>query len=326
MTPAHGNDSPTGSAHEHDRTDPPTAPIPLPRRRRSPRVRARRRLPRHPRPARPSTVWPCAQGDLRDGTGLLADWLLTAVVKIVTTYTRPGQRVLLLDPAPYLAKPSSWSLIGGRSQPWPGPYAGLHEAGWTVVRLGRGVQTLTDVSRLGAARGRSGGASAESESGLRLGPNRLTEDEAAGPFADRRCGADSAVTGTSPDRYDLVVAAAEPCTAHWFRPVDWPSLLTPSGTLAVVTQGDRSSGRLVDPAGSIVRAARQAGLRYLDRIALLRVPVRDGALAEAPAARTRPQVSPRALAQHVQVHDDLFVFTRQPAPNTAAGEVETSDE
>lgn len=330
MTPTHGNGSPGDGSQEHRPTDPPTVPIPLPQRRRTPRLRALRLTLRHSRPARPNTVWPCAQDDLREGTGLLANWLLTAVIKIVTTYTQPGQRVLLLDPAPYLAPPASWSPTGRPSQARPGPYAGLPEAGWTVVRLGRGVQTQTAFAHPDPVDEPAGAAAVESESGLRPNPDSPTTNQPARPSTDRRTGSDPTTTGVGPDRYDLVITVADPSTLDWFRPADWAGLLTPTGTLAVITHGGRSRDRLTDPAGSLERAAHRTGLRYLDRIALLRVPVRDGALAVAtPAPHPRlpgPARPPATPARHSQVHDDLLVFTRQPALTDAADGEETSDD
>lgn len=330
MTPTHGNDSPGDDSQEHGPTDPPTIPIPLPQTRRAPRLRTLRLALRHPRPARPSTVWPCAQDDLREGTGLLANWLLTAVIKIVTNYTQPGQRVLLLDPAPYLAPPAQWPATAVRTRPWRGPYAGLLEAGWTVVRLGRGIQTQTAVALPNPVGEHPVDTPAESESGPGLPADGPTADHPVGPSADRVADPDPAATAHGPDRYDLIITAAEPHTLDWFHPTDWTGLLTPNGTLAVITHGDRSNGRLADPAGALVRTAHHAGLRYLDRIALLRVPVRDGALAAAtPTTRDGSQASPgrsTTAIRHTQVHDDLLVFAAQPAPSaTAAGE-ETSDD
>ena len=330
MTPTHGNGSPGDNSQEHSPNDPPTIPIRLPQPRRTPRLRTLRLSLRHPRPARPSTVWPCAQDDLREGTGLLTNWLLTAVIKIVTTYTLPGQRVLLLAPAPYLAPPASWPTTAVRNRPQPGPYAGLHEAGWTVVRLGRGIQTQIAVAHPDPVGDHAVDVPAESESGPGLPADSPSADHPVGPSADRRPEPDSTATGHGPDRYDLIITAVEPHTLDWFRPTDWNDLLTPTGTLAVVTHGDRRSGPLADPAGALVRAAHHAGLRYIDRIALLRVPVRDGALAAtAPATGDRSQApSGRATTsvRHTQVHDDLLVFTNQPAPSSAADGEETSDD
>jgi hypothetical protein len=217
---------------------------------------------------------------------------LTAIVKIVTTYTRPGQRVLLVDPAPYLAPPVSWPA-SGHARSRPGPYAGLQEAGWTVVRLGRGVRTQTAV------------ADPEPPGGL---------------------GSSPVVASADANRYDLVITAVEPRALDWFRPAGWADLLTSTGTLAVITRSHRERDRLTDPAGRLVRAAHQAGLRYLDRIALLRVAVRNSALAvEAPAAQLGSQAS-AASVRHLAAHDDLLVFTHRPAPMPAIEREETSDE
>ncbi|MFC0107955.1 hypothetical protein [Kibdelosporangium aridum] len=324
MTPADGNDS-----QEHRRTDPPT--IPLPQRRRAPRLSTLCLAPRHPRPARPSTVWPCAQDNPREGTGLLANWLLTAVIKTVTSYTDPGQRVLLLEPAPYLTSPVSWSATANRKRSLPGPFSGLHEAGWTVGRLGRGIQTQTAVARPDPVGKHTIDVQAESESGPGLTKKSPSSEQTVGPSADRGREPDSAPTAHGPDRYDLIITAADPRTLDRFHPTDWADLLTSTGTLAVITRGDRSSGgRLADPAGALVRAAHRAGLRYLDRITLLRVPVRDGALAAAaPVAYDRSQApSDRSttFVRHLQVHEDLFAFTRQSAPTGMADGEEISDD
>ncbi|MFC5091466.1 hypothetical protein [Amycolatopsis plumensis] len=268
---------------------------------------------RRSRTARPSTVWTCAQDELLGGTGLLASWLLTAVVKIVTAYTQPGQRVLLLTPAPYLEPSTSSSPIGDRHRSRPGPYGGLHEASWTVVRLGRRVQTQTAVAPQDPIGEHHGDALAGAESGLGPrsgGPTGV--GVVASPARDRP-GPDTTATGVGPDRYDLIITASGPRPGDWFRPADWADALNPTGILAVITHGDRVEGRLIDPAGSLVRAAQDAGLRYLDRIALLRAPVRNGALAAAvPAAQLA--VPP---ARHARVHDDLLIFARKQVSEAA---------
>ncbi|WP_090066905.1 hypothetical protein [Lentzea flaviverrucosa] len=152
--------------------------------------------------------------------------------------------------------------------------------------------------------------------------NSPTTDHLVAPSPYANSEPDPAPSRPSPDAYDLVIAAAEPATLDRLRPADWSSLLTPAGILAVITHGDRSGNRLVDPASSLVRAADQAGLRYLDRIALLRAPVRDTALAvAAPTSHTCSHTATRPFAtpvRHVQVHDDLLVFTRKL---TADGQV-----
>lgn len=330
MTPTHDNDSPGNDSQEHGHTDHPI-PIPPPRRRRAPRLRTVRFALRHRlRPARLSTVWPCVQDDLREGTGVLADWLLAAIIKIVTTYTQPGQRVLLLDPVPYLAPPMSGPAMMVGNQHQHSPYTGLREAGWTVVRLGRGIQTRTALAHLDPDGGHTADALSESESGPGLRTESPSAGHRVGPSADWSREPDSATIGRSPDCYDLIITAADPRTLDWFHPTDWAGSLTSTGTLAIITRSDCSGGRLVDPAGSLVCAAVRAGLRYLDRIALLHVPVRDGALAvAAPTAQDRsqpPSGQATTSVRHIQVHEDLLVFTRQPALIGTADAEETSDD
>jgi hypothetical protein len=203
---------------------------------------ARRRV----RLGRFATVWPCAQDDTPHATGALAGWLLNAVIKIVTTYSMPGNRVLLLTPSPAVM----------RSPRRLGPYSGLFEAAWSVIRLGRGVRTGL------AARIEQPGSVMEGPTGL----------------------------------FDVIIAAADPHDLVAMRPTSWSRLLTPSGVLVVITHGDKYDGRHVDPAGALIAVARADGLRYLDHIVALRLPV-DPAQSDVSA----PVVSVRA-------HADVHVF------------------
>jgi hypothetical protein len=198
-----------------------------------------------------------------------------------------------------------------------------------VVRLGRGVQTQTAVARSDLVGEQPRLAATESGSGVRPSTDIPTVDQLAGSSAHREPDPDLHETGVGSDRYDLVITAAEPCTLGWFCPADWADLLTQTGTLAVITHGDRSAGRLTDPADSLVRAGSHAGLHYFDRIALLRTRIRDSALSVGGSAvQARSQTAPRplgTLVRHVQVHDELLVFSRQPALTMAADGQERSD-
>jgi hypothetical protein len=274
---------------------------------------------RHSRPNRPASVWLCAEDELREGTALIAQWLLTAIIKIVTAYTAPGQRVLLFDPAPHITPPAGWPSTVAGHRPGHGPYAGLLEAGWTVVRLGRGVHTETAAALPDRFGDSVAGASPGSESGPGPHAPSPASDRLDGGGADRQSGPDIAGTAYGPDRFELIITAAEPHTLVALQPTDWAGLLTPTGTLAVVTHGDNSGGWFVDPAGPLVRAAHHAGLHFADRIALLRVPIRDTALAvtgssmhDRPASPPGP---PTTSVRHARAHDDLFLFTRRPAAN-----------
>ncbi|GHH62387.1 hypothetical protein [Lentzea cavernae] len=238
-----------------------TAPVQLSR-----LQRAHRRFPLRRRgSSRLSTVWLCAQDDLCGGTGLLANWLSVAIVKIVTTYTRPGNRVLLVEPTPS----GTCTASALHNESCSSPYAGLHEAAWTVVRLGRGVQTQTDFR-----------------------PSLV-------------------------DLFDLIITATG--TGSWHEPnlTGLADSLTSAGTLAVIARGERAT----DPAGSLVRSGRHAGLRFVDRIALMRTPADERSpTTGTPLSDVRASSPMRFQAsrvRHTPAHDDLFVFARQPSLTAA---------
>ncbi|HVV12136.1 hypothetical protein [Amycolatopsis sp.] len=322
-----GHDGATsGSPHTRrpERTRGSVSPLGRARRPRTPRLTLRHR------PL--STVWPCGQGEHRDGTGLLADWLLTAVVKIVTTYTEPGQRVLLLaSPGGSLRTASAPAEVGsGRGH---GPYAGLQEAAWTVVRLGRGIQTYTagpieSPTADGIAErsmppvhapesdGDLGRTDQDPVRGGRSGP-RAAIASASGPAADPS------------ERFDLIITAVDPHAPGWVHAWDWDRLLAFHGTLAVVTHGDHRAGRLTDPTGALVRLIQQTGLTYRDHAALLWVPVRQDALdigaGSATGCLAAPGRAAGAPSTPARVHSDLLVFTRFPAAPTTSADTETSD-
>jgi hypothetical protein len=318
-----------------------------PRRLRAPRLTVAHSLPLRRSRRGLSTVWPCAQGEHRDGTGLLADWLLTAVVKIVTSYTEPGQRVLLLAPPPgacgCVSGPPAVGAVRSHG-PYGDLYIGLHEAAWTVVRLGRGIRTHTasplgdppDAGIAGQADppvrmpeldGHIGGADPAPADIGRSDSHAHTELAAAPTIAP------TAVHGAdSPDLFDLIITTVAPHASRWMHAWGWDGLLTPHGTLTVITHSDRRGGWLVDPTGSLVHHVRRAGLTYRDHVALLRVPVRQGALDTGTGSTpdTRPVPASAvdgsgASIESAPVHSDLLVFTKREAAGTATGPVETSD-
>jgi hypothetical protein len=77
--------------------------------------------------------------------------------------------------------------------------------------------------------------------------------------------------------------------------------LRPGGVLAVITGPAAPGGQRVGTAGSIVAAARAAGLVYAQHIVLVRAAIDGDRLAPA-AGPAAPAGSP--------VHDDLFIFTK----------------
>ncbi|MCO1575909.1 hypothetical protein M8C13_09080 [Crossiella sp. SN42] len=310
MTPING---PAGRGPDPDRTRPPRH-----------RPFHRRRF-RHGRAGggvpETTTVWACGQGEHHLGSGPLADWLHTAIAKIVRTYTRPGHRVLILTP-PTAPRTAPADTPPGR---WHSPrtlYAGLTETAWIIQRLGRSVRTHT------------AGPTPE------LTPDSTTQTllgrpvRPAGPAPDRSPSPPETAPARpavrtrlhSPQgRFDLIITAAWPRDPRWLAHPEWTELLTPTGTLTVITHSDRREGVLVDPTSAIVRAAARRGLRYLDHAALLETPIQQekstatpGGLASRRAAVRR---EPGARIPVVRVHSDLLVFT---ASTNGHGQ-ETSD-
>ena len=81
-------------------------------------------------------------------------------------------------------------------------------------------------------------------------------------------------------------------------------VLRPGGVLAVIAGPAADGGTLTDTAGSVVAAARAAGLVYAQHIVLVRAEIDGDRLA--PAAPIAGADAPGGS----QVHDDLLVFTK----------------
>lgn len=215
-------------------------------------VASGRNTARASRPRGHGTVWACAEEEVPAGTGRLASWLLNAVIKVVTTYTAPGDRVLLVEPAPGMRR----SRV----------YGGLLEAVWPVVRLGRGVraQQIGEIGKPGSS------------------------------------------TAGEDDLFDAVIVAAEPDVLMRIGPTHSARVLTPCGVLAVITHAGQSTMGFVDSTAGLVRLVQVDGLRYLDRVVLLKVPT-----CAVPAPHgTSSEVDVAAVAVWARVHADLHVFVR----------------
>ncbi|HVK26234.1 MAG TPA: hypothetical protein VM677_33185 [Actinokineospora sp.] len=261
--------------------------------------RARRRARRPARQARPATVWQCGGDDPRDGTAVLSGWLLNAIVKIVTGYSRPGDRVLLLAPPPIPSGPLRWTRVGRGT----GPYDGLHEAAWTVARLGRGIQTWTarpphtDVDFHPAsdpADEPAHPADRRSASGPRADHSRqparpeLTADSSTEPLPLRAVG----------DRFDVVITTVAIDHPYWTRDIDWDALLTPRGITAIITHSDSRGTRCTHPTSTLVSTLSDCGLGWLDHVILLET---------LPDPDHQPAASGTG---HRRAHHDLLLFAR----------------
>jgi hypothetical protein len=232
-------------------------------------------------PDRLATVWPCPPPDDTDDRPH-AGWLPAAVARIVTTYTRPGDRVLVLS-APAGDGPT---VDGDDSQRGLGRSDDPAEAAWTVARLGRAVHTRTAPTARPSARPGPG-----SRSGPGLAP-------AVAPASGARTGPD--LDGiTDADRFAVAVAVTGPASAGWLDQIAWAGLLAPTGILAVITHSDSRGGWLIDPVVDLTAAAGRAGLALVHRFVLL----------ELPLSQLDQPVSPlpaRVVAR--RVHSDLLLF------------------
>jgi hypothetical protein len=308
----HGGTQPgTGSRPaRRSRTGEPVAP-----RRRiraagsSPRAGASRRAPT----PTPATVWTV---DPTPG-GASGAWPLTVVQRVVSAFSEPGDRVLLLTPAP------------------PDPAA-------PDAELTAALEAVCRADRLGAtaeqpAMHPTGPTSAPrpplpywADVFHTEHPATLTaEADPADPTADDR--GDHLRLGTEPAVADLVIASVgpdSPLDAH-FGLVCAARLRT-GGILAVLTHSDWTRGRLVGPTGPIVAAAQNADLLYLQHIVVVHAAVRDGAFvldSDSPLAedeqRGRHRAAARGLpAPHRRIHTDLLVFAKprdhDPSPTSPA--------
>jgi hypothetical protein len=90
-------------------------------------------------------------------------------------------------------------------------------------------------------------------------------------------------------------------------------VLRPGGVLAVITSPAAPGGTLTDTAGSVVVAARAAGLVYAQHIILVRAAIDGDRLV--PAGPGPGPAAPGGRA----VHDDLVVFTKPGTPVSPQG-------
>ncbi|MGO1053262.1 hypothetical protein [Crossiella sp. CA198] len=232
------------------------------------------------------------------------DWLLSTIVKIVTSYTCPGDRVLLLA-VPRPATPGD--RLGAARVRTPRErreYDGLLDARWAVFRLGRTAQTCTDAAGANhAVDAAAGVVDTESSPGPRTtrtaarGVGERNSDQTSRGAVDR--GADSV---------DLIITAVEPTVPHHLGLRRWTNRLTGRGMVVVITHSHHDGSGLHDPTGAVVRSARRSGLHFLDHIAVL------GAV-----TMQQRSESSTPTASSAKSFSDILVFTAAPPGTTVRG-------
>jgi len=93
--------------------------------------------------------------------------------------------------------------------------------------------------------------------------------------------------------------------------------LTFGGVFAVYTCSDWSTGRLTDPSESLIAAAQNADLLYLQHIVTLHVPIKNGHLRPPPEPDDKHggqgARNPGSRPVHARVHGDVLVFAQARA-------------
>jgi hypothetical protein len=217
----------------------------------------------------PLSIWPGlpGPGGTRDGAPCGGPVTTAAARRVIDTFSVPGDLV---------------AAAGGCS-------SAVAEA---AAAAGRPVLALVPDGRSGyplpvpypAARLRPGGPA------LVLAPGNPVTGQAALAIAGCSPGC-RAASGQDDQDAGLLFAACE-------------RVLRPGGVLAVIAGPAAPGGTLTDTAGSVVAAARAAGLVYAQHIVLVRAAIDgDRLIPAAPGAgAAAPGGSP--------VHDDLLVFTK----------------
>lgn len=297
----------------------------------------------------PTTVWTAGATPI----DLTATWPAPLVERIVTSFSKPTERVVLLDwPTPERTRPTlgvvgAGGVIDSPIEHAPGtePDPELADTIAVVERLDRAARVeRIPVDPAGTMR--TGPASrpfwADLVGGVDLAPTTIPiapEATVAVPVPDE-------VTNPG-DAADLIVASLPPHRSG-NHSADLVALyvagrLRVGGILVVLTHCDWTSGELIDPTGAVVTAGQNADLLYLQHIVALHAPVRDGRfhLTGTPSddhpdgdfggrdtadadARARHRAVVRGLpAPHRRIHSDVLVFAQphdhQPTPTAVPG-------
>ncbi|MEV8441913.1 hypothetical protein AB0425_31425 [Actinosynnema sp. NPDC051121] len=289
----------------------------------------------------PATVWTAGSAPI----DLDATWPAALVERIVTSFSKPAERVVLLDwPTPDHGRPTLGAFgADGVIDHVPGtaPDPELADTIAAVERLDRAARVervpVDPTSTAPASRpfwadlvGGVGPAPAT----IPTAPAITVEVPSLDALTEPVDSADLIVTSLPPHRSgdhghgntaDLIALYAA-------------RRLRVGGILVALTHCDWTSGELSDPTGAVVTAAQNADLLYLQHIVALHTPVRDGHFHLADThpdahsdgvhgdrdtddgdARARHRALVRGLpAPHRRIHSDVLVFAQphdhQPTP------------
>ncbi|WP_434447715.1 hypothetical protein [Lentzea sp. E54] len=274
-------------------------------------------------PPTPATVWVCGHPP----TDPAAIWPTPVVKKVVTSFTAPGARVVLLTTT---APPDAAGLACPVpvARPQTDDDRALATATDAVRTLGRDTHVIHIDPDAAAARHGSTPFWADLVGDPQPSPDHTTEpppELCDRPETDTAATADLVIANLPPER--LVDGLRDHVALLAAR------LLRTGCVLAVLTHSHRTGGRLVDPSGPIVAAAQAADLLYLQHIVAVHAPVRDGdfTLTANPveidrAEREQHHATVRDLpTPHRMAHSDVLVFAQprdhEPLPLSIAAAV-----
>jgi hypothetical protein len=239
----------------------------------------------------PATVWACGPTPLDPNT----PWPTPLLTKIVTSFSEPGDRIVVLP----------WPTAAPRPPHRPGRADRLIDHTTTVEpddELATALATITDLARRARV--------------VRLEPDPTASGRASRPFwadlvgtpdntpAPEPAALPSGAPDAAPNRFDVASADADLIITSMRpeRSTDRASdhvallaarLLRVGGILAVLTYSDWSRGELVDPTGPVVASAQNADLLYLQHIIALHTPSTAGSSSGTSTAPRHPHTTTR---------------------------------
>ncbi|MEV0675919.1 hypothetical protein AB0I60_05275 [Actinosynnema sp. NPDC050436] len=277
----------------------------------------------------PATVWTAGTAPI----DLDATWPAALVERIVTSFSKPAERVVLLDrPTPERTRPAL-GVVGADGvidhPPGTEPDAELADTIAVVERLDRAAH----VERIPVDPTPTGPASRPFWADLVRGVDPAPTTVPTAPEATVAVPVPGEVANLG-DAADLIVASLPPHVSG-NQSADLVALyaarrLRVGGILVVLTRSDWRSGELTDPTGAVVTAGQNADLLYLQHIVALHTPVRDGRFHVADTqsddhpddnsgdrdvddadALTRHRAVVRGLpSPHRRIHSDVLVFAQ----------------
>jgi hypothetical protein len=285
-------------------------------------------IPRRPRPAptvpTPATVWTCGPTVVDPD----ATWAAPILTKIVTSFSKSGDRIVLMP----------WPTATPRPLITPGKTGGLTDHTPTTEpddHLATALATIDDLDRTAALIHLQRDPTASVAASRPFWTDLQETPEAPHPLPththtdyapDTAASQLDATTATT----DLIITSLRP-EHSGDRASDHVALLAArllrvGGILAVLTHSDWSSGELLDPTGTIVASAQNADLLYLQHIIALHTPIRRGHFHLSPALARAPvqHHTPGRPAPHHRISSDVLVFAQlhdhqpPPLPSTAA--------